>query len=193
MPSSVSSGGPGERLRADVRATGVVLLLCAAAGLVLAFAGSGPLVPRSGEFAASEADFANYRSWPHVEITGGGDWDRTLYAHLAPGATAPYPTGTIFVKELRNPRAPGGVDVDAMVKRGGSFGASPNDAPGWEWFGLQRQGNRVSIAWRGTRAPSGFGGYAGSSGVTCTGCHAAARAQDFVRGPVDTFGLALGR
>ena len=70
-----------------------------------------------------------------------------------------------------------------MVKRGGAFGQGP-DAPGWEWFGLRRDGDKVSIVWRGTRAPNGSSGYSGSSGVTCAGCHAAARDADFVRGPV---------
>ena len=172
------------RLGADLRATLVVVALGLAAFAALSRSGAEPLLPWADDgFVATESDFRDYLSWPHTELHGGGNWDRVVYARVPAGAKPPYPAGTVFVKELRDPRAPGGLDIDAMVKRGGNYGLGASDAPGWEWFGLRREGQRVSITWRGTRSPGGFGGYAGSSGVTCTGCHAAARDADYVRGP----------
>jgi len=174
-----------SRVRADARATACVLAAIALASVGLALSGHARAlaVPEKlPEFVARPADFHHYRSWPHFTLDGGGQYARTIYYKRAPGQGSRFGVGSMIVKELQSPRAPGGVEIDAMVKRGGSFGMQPQDAPGWEWFGLSSK-KRGEIVWRGVRPPASGGGYGGSAGATCAGCHAAARENDYVQSP----------
>lgn len=161
--------------------------------VVIAVAGCGGSVPGAlapsdagtadaGEFIALAGDFAGYRTWTRFDLDGGGQYPRAVFVKdLPPSGARLFPVGTMIVKELVSPGSPGGLEVDAMVKRGGSFNA--DGAPGWEFFELAQDGGaEVGITWRGTgtaAAPTEYGG----GGATCVGCHAGAQANDFVQTP----------
>jgi hypothetical protein len=158
--------------------------------LLLACLDNTPIPGGEAEsFVAMQVDFARYASWESFPVdtgdTGHPEGDRIVYVNARPedGATA-FPVGTILVKTIA---WSGGLDVHAMVKRGGGF--NPDGATGWEWFELvpADDGTPV-IKWRGAEPPSGeiYQSLPGStdSGDAVTGdcnvCHAAAIANDFV-------------
>jgi hypothetical protein len=136
-------------------------------------------------FVAVNQDFAGYRSWTSFQITGGGQNPRTIYYnHAPPHGSQTFPVGTMIVKELVSTTAPAGLEIDAMVQRGGDYNAIDGGAPGWEWFGLALSadgGGPATIQWRGTGAPS-TGTYGGGN-IGCTGCHAVAVSNDYVQSP----------
>jgi hypothetical protein len=148
-------------------------------------------LPDGDAFVAMQADFAGYPSWEIYPVPAGGtghvDGERTVYLNEAPpdGATS-FPLGTILVKTIA---WSGGLDVHAMVKRGGGYNA--DGAVGWEWFELvpDDDGTPV-IRWRGDKPPKGEL-YGQLPGVVDTGapptvsgdcnvCHSTAAANDFV-------------
>jgi len=156
----------------------------------LAGCGEGPPVPPRTDagaqviphFTAVNADFDDYRRWPSFALDGGGQYPRIIYikARPPPGSTA-FPVGTLIVKELLDPLAPGGLGVDAMAKRGGDDNPG---APGWEFLELTPVDGGAVIVWRGTGVSVPVGAYVGG-GTSCVGCHAVARDNDFVQsGPL---------
>lgn len=164
------------------------LALLAMACLGIAYAGlrlwSRPPTPVvRDEFVATAESFADYPHWKSYPLEGGGQYPRTVYVNHVPaagvGVDGGFPLGTILVKELHRPPDGGGEEIDAMVKRSADYGDL--DAPGWEWFGLQRGDGGALIVWRGPRPPAG-GGYAGG-GASCAGCHRAAASNDGVQSP----------
>lgn len=162
-------------------ARGAALIL-----LVVAGCSRGAAAPDAGPqaFIALDRDFAAYRSWPHFRLEGGGQYPRTVYLSRArvPGS-GEFAVGTILVKELERPADGGGLEVDAMVKRGAGFNAGDGGAPGWEFFGLLRtDAGLTAVQWRGTGTGLATGSY-GGGGASCVGCHAAAQGNDFVQSP----------
>jgi mono/diheme cytochrome c family protein len=128
--------------------------------------------PHPAEYAASEADFADYRTWP---VTGEASEPHEVLGPAHKGEaglrrvykkpllanpdteTQGYPTGTIIVKEVEQE---GDItEITAMVKRGGDF--NPEHGA-WEWFMLDP--SDLSIMGRGANLMDGM----------CNGCHASA-------------------
>ena len=136
--------------------------------------------PAETEFVVSDADFAHYRDWPHLDLppTANGSFHtsgpRRVYLNQRPpaGATS-FPVGTILVKEILN----GSGDTLAMVKRGGDYNA--DWARGWEWMEIVAENGAFHIEWRGFEPPPGAS-YS-EQGVSCNLCHALARNNDWVQ------------
>ena len=146
-------------------------------------------------FLAFASAFEGFRTWPSTPLDGAPiaesphtSGPRVVYVNRAPaaGSTA-FPVGTVIVKEFAGTAADP-AKIFAMVKRGGGFNSA--GAAGWEWFELQTPsaapGSPVAIVWRGVGPPLGEI-YGGDPNGGCNGCHAGARANDFVQTP----GLAL--
>lgn len=144
-------------------------------------------------FLAQNADFADYKTWPHTVVgtgtvlNGHATTNRVGYINAVPAddATA-FDVGTIIVKEGSGKEVDGetGDEIHAMVKRGGSFNSA--GAAGWEWFELvpSTTGSLI-IKWRGEQPPDGesYGCVAGNCDTgfgQCNECHGGARANDFV-------------
>lgn len=146
------------------------------------------VLPTEGTFVAMQADFAEYESWSAqpvaTEDTGHVNGDRIVYLNKPKADdSAAFSTGTILLKTITTEA---GVDVHAMVKRGGDYNA--DGAFGWEWFGLTLATDGTPlIEWRGESPPVGeaYGQLPGGgtdSVVTgdCNSCHSAVSANDFV-------------
>ena len=134
------------------------------------------------EFVATNADFANFRSWPEVathqgpgpEIGGAhhgpdDEVSRTIYVknNQKRGADGKFPVGTLIVKDTRKNGET--VEVTAMVKRGNGFNPDNND---WEWFMLEPDGKIArdnSLELRGAKLMGGM----------CGSCHLQASSKDF--------------
>jgi hypothetical protein len=171
------------------------LSLAACALLALAACSSAPQSPDSApepdaaadasdSFLAFAASFQGFQRWDHYPAPADQDAgaadpvhvDPTLIEyvnHRAPPGNAPFPVGTMIVKE--------GTQGDplqrqffAMVKRGGDYNAT--GAIGWEWFELQNvaePAGSVSIVWRGFGPPEGEI-YGGNAKAGCNECHVTA-------------------
>lgn len=151
-----------------------------------------PIPGAAGDsFVAMQSDFTDFRGWEQTPVesgdTGHVAGDRIVYLNTTPATDeATFPVGTILVKTIA---WSGGMDVHAMVKRGGGFNAE--GAPGWEWFELvlSEDGSPV-ILWRGEVPPDGeaYGQLPGQTADTagetvegdCNTCHSIAAANDFV-------------
>lgn len=161
---------------------------CGAAAPGPADAGAADAGPEQAVFIALNPDFADYRSWPVVEVAAGRGPAHRVYLNRAPphGAAA-FPMGTIVVKEMGSP-VTYDFEVDAMVKRGGGFNETDGGAPGWEFFGLSYLADAGApyIQWRGPGVWSA-GNYAGSS-QSCATCHRLSDDNDYVQTPA----LSLG-
>ncbi len=158
-------------------------------------------LPPPDVFIATNADFADYKTWPSIVVgeaaieNGHPAGQRRVFAsHLPADDADHFDVGTIFVKEGAGLEVEGGtgVEVHAMVKRGGGFNAS--GAIGWEWFELGEStiGTPI-IKWRGQEPPDGesYGcliGDCSSPLGQCNSCHGAAVNNDFILSP----GLTLG-
>ena len=142
-------------------------------------------------FEAQSSDFAAFRSWPSHSIDApppdGSPHTtdlRTVFLNQAPphGSTT-FPVGTILVKTIHETATAGDLSLDqtfAMAKRGGNYNSG--GATGWEWFELDITTDPPGIVWRGQQPPVGIV-YSTVSAVDCNGCHAGARANDFVQDP----------
>jgi mono/diheme cytochrome c family protein len=146
--------------------------------------------PHPVEYEATEADFADYKTWPVTgeasephEVLGpahkGEEGLRRVYKKqlLAnPDTEAQgYPTGTTVLKETEVDGAV--TEITAMVKRGGDF--NPEHGA-WEWFMLDP--STLAIAGRGADLMDGM----------CNSCHEAAKepkyGKDYVfKHPDDPF------
>ena len=159
--------------------------------------GAGDADPSAegGSFLAFASAFEGFRTWPSTPLGGTPipesphtSGPRVVYVNRAPaaGSTA-FHVGTVIVKEFAGTAADP-ARIFAMVKRGGGFNSA--GAAGWEWFELQATSaapeSLVAIVWRGVGPPLGEI-YGGDPNGGCNGCHAGARASDFVQTP----GLAL--
>ncbi len=119
------------------------------------------------EYAATDADFENFRNWTVVKqlskaLSEDGrahtDAARTIWikqANATRSQNGQYPNGTILVKEVQ-----GGYGIVAMVKRGGAFNSNHN---GWEWFRLDTAGKITSR----------------NSSNVCNNCHAQVKDLDY--------------
>jgi hypothetical protein len=144
-----------------------------------------------GAFLAFAPAFQGFRTWPATPLAGEPVPEsphtagpRVVYVNRAPAAgSSAFPLGTVIVKELAG-TATDPSRIFAMVKRGGGFNAA--GAAGWEWFELQTTSaapdSPVAIVWRGVGPPLGEV-YGGDPNGGCNGCHAGARANDFVQTP----------
>jgi hypothetical protein len=132
----------------------------------------------SGYYVAFASNFTGYRSWSSIVVyddAGRGDpahVDTPLIEYInqpAPTPPAPFPVGTIIVKEAQV-GDPGTRQAFAMAKRGGDY--NEGGAPGWEWFEIENvdDGGAVEILWRGV-APAAGELYAGSVNGDCNTCH----------------------
>lgn len=187
-PTFSSSFGPLLRV-VGVCVSGVVLVACP----FLPDHDQGADGQTAATFLAQNADFADYKSWPHIVVgtgpvtDGHTSQDRTVYINAVPADDAEsFDVGTIMVKEGSGKEAEGGTgdEIHAMVKRGGTFNAA--GAAGWEWFELAPSTTgSLLIKWRGEQPPDGES-YGCVAGVCDTGfggcneCHSGARANDFV-------------
>lgn len=124
------------------------------------------------EFAAADADIANYGSWTKTaenlvgpdpagiigpaHESGNADVRRTVFINKgsATKVSGKWENGTILIKEMRKTD---GTLLGAMgmAKRGASFNPDHN---GWEWFMVGSDGK---IADRGANLMNGM----------CNGCH----------------------
>lgn len=159
------------------------------------------------EVVARPADFADFLTWPHVEVgdvaavAPHDEPARTVYLNAPPDDDATtFPVGTIIVKTGAGGEATGasGSGVHAMVKRGGGFNA--DGARGWEWFELNvdlttEQGDDDPLlVWRGANPPEGesYGCPAGQvcaeGGLTCNDCHGGSVGNDYVNSRALTLG-----
>jgi hypothetical protein len=140
-------------------------------------------------FIAQPADFGGFGDWMSHTIVGAPPEGsphttgmRTVYLNHAPAHGAKlFAVGTIIVKTVHS--SPGDMTLDqtfAMAKRGGNYDAG--GAAGWEWFELDTTVDPPDIIWRGVAPPAGIV-YSTVSAVDCSGCHAAARANDYVQDP----------
>jgi len=142
-----------------------------------------------GAFIAFTPDFEDFRTWQAFPIPDSGAQGSV---HLAgpktdylkerpPTGSVEFPVGTIIVKEIEV-GAFEDRQVFAMVKRGGGYNSN-SAAPGWEWFELRDNpdGTLDRIVWRGFGPPAGelYGG----DPTGCTGCHAVAKDNDYVKSP----------
>ena len=140
----------------------------------------------SDTYVAMQADFADFKQWPSVEVTeldsGHGVGARFVYLSRPEGDGETFPVGTVIVKVIE------GSSTFAMARRGGDFNAS--GALGWEWFELDYATDSTPvIRWRGEQPPEGeaYGALPGQTADTaaafegdCNACHVAARANDYV-------------
>jgi Cytochrome P460 len=141
-------------------------------------------------FLAFASTFQGYRQWPAQIIDTTVDppasthisGPRTAFINQLPSAGATeFPIGTVIVKELESGNL-SDRQVFAMVKRGGGYNSE--GATGWEWFELKNiDEDNVDIVWRGVGPPAGEK-YGGDPNGGCNGCHAAAKANDFVHDQV---------
>ena len=134
------------------------------------------------EFAAEDADFANYTDWTQTieprrgedpagligEAHGADDTEMTRHVFINDenamrDADGDFPIGTRLVKEVRKPDGSVAV-VTAMAKRGGAFNAENGS---WEWFLLDETG---AIQNRG----------ANMMNDQCNECHAQVADEDYV-------------
>ena len=160
------------------------------------------------ELVARPADFADFLSWPHVQVgdvaavSPHDEPTRTVYLNAPPDDDATtFPIGTIIVKTGAGGEATGepGNAVHAMVKRGGNFNL--DGARGWEWFEISVDDvtspdgdDDPILVWRGANPPEGesYGCPAGQvcaeGGLTCNDCHAGSIGNDFVNSPALTLG-----
>jgi hypothetical protein len=88
-------------------------------------------------FVASDADFAEFRSWDHAseapQSFGAGHPTGPSTTYLSRHTHGhSYPAGTMLVKAFNSDPDPALWDVFAMAKRGGDF--NPSGAVGWEFF-----------------------------------------------------------
>jgi hypothetical protein len=163
---------------------------------LLASAGCGgpPEEPEPQLFIALQRDLESFQTWEHFKLEGDGSgnphtgFDRDLYLNKRPAkGSTEFPIGTIIVKRsdgLGDPENHG-PRTFAMVKRGGDYNKA--GARDWEWFELlQSDSNDPAspwqIVWRGLGPP--IGSAYGASGSECNGCHAEAKANDYVQASV---------
>ncbi len=160
----------------------------AAALVGLALTGCGP---QGDSFIASEADFAQFRSW--TSFDRGVDpvppshlgHDVIYVDRLPPPGATEFPVGTRIVRAHDTDLPPSEWEIHAMVKRGGDFNAA--GARGWEFFGLEiDSADQTRIEWRGDGPSDGDGYTVGDGGVSlgCNHCHGAATWNDSVLSPV---------
>jgi len=151
-------------------------------------------LPERRVFIALERDFADFRSWGSLPLTAlpargnthAEGQHRVFINALPPAGTAPFPVGTLIVKEVHAPE-PDQNRLFAMAKRGADFNAQ--GARGWEWFELvERPDGSPGILWRGIDAPSGEQ-YSADPHGTCNNCHQLAEENDSVQ----STGLSLAR
>jgi Cytochrome P460 len=151
-------------------------------------------LPTREPFIALERDFQNFEQWHQVDLshrpvvseTHASGEAHEWASHLPPAGSKVFPVGTILVKTAKSTHKaePGdklaapGLDIFAMVKRGGGY--NQRGAQGWEWFELRRrEDDSLGIVWRGVNPPNGEG-YAGDPLGGCNGCHQMALKNDYV-------------
>jgi len=137
------------------------------------------------EYVAELADFIDYANWARIDSAFGPDpllstahgipdsLSRLVYLkqnNLQP-ISGRYPTGAIFLKELKNDVGQTVSGLTMMVKRGGSYNSAGN---GWEWFMTNVTLDTVVTRGDNVTALNGM----------CAGCHAGANTggngQDWV-------------
>lgn len=140
-------------------------------------------------FIALQRDFAAFESWPAYDIgqsqvAGHPEGRHVVYLNRAPdGPSDTFPVGTMIVKTAESGPFTTWL-VHAMVKRGGAYNLG--GAPGWEWFELKLDEDRVPVlVWRGEAPPNGerYGCLSGdcSDAPDCNQCHAEAASNDYVK------------
>ena len=164
-----------------------VLASVLAVSVGVAACGSSPADPgeQGDVVVAFSSSFVGFHSWETFFLTSEPiassphtSGPRTVYLNKRPptGSTS-FPVGTIIVKELTAPDDT--KNTFAMVKRGGGYNAA--GATDWEWFELVPGSDQaISIIWRGVGPPVGEK-YGGDPNGGCNGCHANAKANDFVQ------------
>lgn len=127
-------------------------------------------------------DFKNYASWKLVrtllgpdpflgDAHGGGQFHRSIYMFPADAklVNGQFPTGTMFLKELRknDNGKPGDITeaLTVMVKRGGNF--DPQGS-GWEYFMADNELKQTFLRGDSTSA------------AMCFSCHSKAKDLDYV-------------
>jgi len=132
----------------------------------------------NNEFVADLDDFKNYQNWTEVDLLYGPDpllqsahgADDGLYRRIyvkdnVQPENGKYPTGTIILKELRDPDGNLTGALTVMVKRGGGFNPDGN---GWEWFMTDTK--LETIITQGDDATAGGG--------ACATCHSGANVNN---------------
>jgi len=166
-------------------ALGLFAVLCAATVAACGGGDDSSAPPGDSSGVVFASSFQGFRSWtsyhfdqPTAQGVVHAAGPRTEYIKaLPPKGSTSFPVGTLIVKTLET----GDRQIFAMVKRGAGYNAG--GAIGWEWFELKEADDgTVAIIWRGVGPPSGEK-YGGDPSGGCNGCHAAARANDFVQSP----------
>ncbi|HID38335.1 MAG TPA: hypothetical protein EYP36_02330 [Calditrichaeota bacterium] len=130
------------------------------------------------EFIADLDDFKGYQNWTQVDIQYGPDpllqaahgTDDGLYRRIyvknnVQPDNGKYPTGTIILKELRDPDGNLTGALTMLVKRDGGFNPDGN---GWEWFMTDTK--LETIFTQGDNATAGGG--------VCASCHSGANVNN---------------
>ncbi len=154
------------------------LLLLILTGLFLFACSSTTDSTGDKEFVADLNDFKDYQNWTQVDIQYGPDpllqaahgandglYRRIYVKNNVQPDNGKYPTGTIFLKELRDPDGNLTGALTMLVKRGGGFNPDGN---GWEWFMTDTK--LETILTQGDNATAGGG--------VCAGCHSGANVNN---------------